>query len=806
MKRKHALRLWAAALPLLLLCASCVSSEKKPEKEKEEKSNRFAFLHREKSEPHRESYEALEDELVTDHKLKDARRTESRFKTLETSGAPVRSEGDAGKKSSARSTGATGKSSSVGTGANAVRFYDDFVALNGDEELSVSLTFNSAPLLDVLSAFADILGFNFVADNDLKGVVTLNLNSKMTRRELWNTFDRMLTLAGAGVKVEDSLIRVMSTGKFPLQPDQKLGKSAGNTILFFPLTTATGKEVVTQLKPFLSREGVCVELTKPNAVLVCELPENMPKIKQLLEFIDRNSRRNWPRAVMRCRNILPSKVVLELQEILPVLGFNVYKTTDRTELPGAVQLAGIDRLDVVVASAATGEAVEAIRAWVDLLDSANSSNQERVFVYKVRHNKAAQLAQALAVIYQTSGSSLSIDSSTGDSKLENINSSSTGRTTAATSAQNRNRTVSAANTVGNTQTDVNSNIFDNQVRVFADGVLNRLVIRTTLRTYASIKALLDRLDVVPAQVLLQVLVVEVTLSEETQFGLEFSGYNSGSNVMSLMGTNYQGTDTKLNPFTSLYDSDGNKTGAQINTGNERQSGATFLLADPSNPQKRFGYIRALAGNGLVKVLSSPQLLVTSHNQASIQVGSSIPVITSGITNSSSSGEVTQSYTYKDVGVILEVTPQITSTDLISLQISQELSDAKTNTTSDTIDSPEITKRVVQTAMTIANGQTMIIGGLIQEKKNDSLESIPGINQIPVLNRLLGSTNASIERSEILVMITGYIVNERSKVEDMISRYNDALKVLNDFDAETANGGKKRKSKKPSMLMDKDFWM
>ena len=151
-----------------------------------------------------------------------------------------------------------------------------------------------------------------------------------------------------------------------------------------------------------------------------------------------------------------------------------------------------------------------------------------------------------------------------------------------------------------------------------------------------------------------------------------------------------------------------------------------------------------------------------------------------------------------------MTPQVTSTDLISLEVSQELSQAVTNTSS-TIDSPEISKRNVQTAMTIADGHTMIIGGLIQEKKDDKLDSLPFINKIPILNRLVGNTNAKAERSEILVMVTGYIVDERSPVEEMIKRYNDAIKALNEYDR-TLGDRPDADDGKPKLLMDKDFWL
>ena len=106
-------------------------------------------------------------------------------------------------------------------------------------------------------------------------------------------------------------------------------------------------------------------------------------------------------------------------------------------------------------------------------------------------------------------------------------------------------------------------------------------------------------------------------------------------------------------------------------------------------------------------------------------------------------------------------------------------------------------------MTIANGRTMIIGGLIQEKINDSLASVPLINSIPIINRLLGSTDASIERSEILVLITGYIVNERNQLEEMIRRYNDAIEALNQYDQTT---GEKRPDVRTPLLGRKDFWI
>ena len=778
LRKKLNLLAIVSALFSVLLLSSCRMFDHQEEK-KQPEEDRFAFLHRDKKPQTKgENYESASAERI---KPKDADRPVIPSEQLEKF-----------------SVQESKKTPLTELGKPAPKFYEDFIALNGDEMLDVSLVFNSAPLLDVLSAFGDLLGFNFVADSDLKGVVTLNLNSKMSRRELWNTFDRMVFLVGAGVKVEDSLLRIMALNKFAMQPDNRPGKGAKTEIYYRQLINATSTEVTRQIRSFIGSAAVIADLTRPNAVMICDSSENMPKLRELIEYLDRNGKADWPRAVIPCNHVLPTKVALELQEILPVLGLKIHKSSDRNDAPGAVYAVGLDRMRLMVVSAATQEAVNLIKEWVNLLDSAGSDDQESVFVYKVRHNKAAHLSRALSIIFETQGTALTIDSNTGNTRLETINSPTQRRTSSTIRTTTPSSIVNAGT---NMETDQNSKVFGQPVRVFADGVLNRLVIRCTPRTYASIKALLDKLDVVPAQVLLQVLMVEVTLTESTQFGLEFSGTATSGSTSSVFGTNYPNTNTGtyLSPF--MPDGNGNSI---LRTGSDRQGGATFAITDPNDPQRRFGYIRAQAGNGLVKVISSPQLLVSSHTEASIRVGQSVPIITGSVTNSSSNGNMTNSFDYKDTGVILKVTPYVTSTDLISLEISQTMSNATTNTITPSIDSPVISERVLETSMTIANGQTMVLGGLIQENTSDNLDSIPIINQIPFLKRLLGSTNASVERTEVLVLITGYIVNEHSEIDTLIRRYNDAIKALNQYDK--ALGDKPDAERHRGVLFrNEEFW-
>ncbi|MDD3154010.1 MAG: secretin N-terminal domain-containing protein [Victivallaceae bacterium] len=769
------LRLSATAILCALFCCSCnFFEEEDPE---EAKTHRFDFIQKGTT---RDDFarETLSEEEVSPVSNNVASVVAKKLAELEKDSPSLKNA--AQKQKNSPVTEQELFEVAVPAPSTVRHFYDDLILLNSDEELSVSLVFNNAPLLDVLGAFADVLNFNFVADNDLKGTVTLNINSKLTRKELFAAFERMLSVANAVASAEDSLVKITTKSKLAMQP---LTPGAQNAEIYFhALKSVTAKEVLAQVKAFLSKDAVAVELTTPNAILVCDAPDNVAKVKAILEVIDRNAKANWKALPMLCTNVLPSKLIEELKNALPVLGFVVTKDTDRTEPTGAIRLAGVDRLGLIVVSAATQEALNVIRQWISILDSSDSIDEERVFVYKVTHSKASQLAQALAVIYETQGASLTIDTNTGVTRTDTISSQRTSSSQTTQANRNTSGTSNAAKSTTATSTDRNSNIFATTVKVFADGILNRLVIRTTPRTYASIKALLNRLDVVPPQVLLQVLVVEVTLTESTQFGLEFSMVGSGNGIGSMIGTNYGSA-----------------------TPDAQQEGLTIGITNPNDPANKFGYIRALAGNTTIKVLSSPQLLVSSNTEASINVGTDIPIITSGITNTSSDNQLLQNYTYKNTGIILTVTPQITSTDLISLAIKQELSSATQNTTSTSIDSPEINQRILETSMTIANGRTMIMGGLIQEKRNDYLKTIPLVNDIPFLRRLLGKTEAKVERSEILVMVTGYIVNEKSPVDEMLKRYNDAITAINDFEKALGDQNAISGRNRTNVLLTKEFW-
>ena len=741
---------------LLPLMTSCEAWEKATKPADDTPQNKFDFVERNNSAQYKEPEAPQPEQVEIDTKGQE--KPDLAKKAEKLSSTPTT--GNYDKTPREKEVASPGKGK---PGARKSRFYEDFILFDANDKVEVAMSFSSAPILDVLSAFADVLEFNFVASSDLRTTVTLNMSSTMTRRELWEAFDRMLQLANAAAYKDGQLLRIVAAAQTPRQSDLRVAnRGTGNSeIIFHMLKNITAREALNQIRPFLAIGGIVQEGSRPNMIVVCDSSDNLPKIKSILEIIDNPGRRNWPRAVIPCINVQPSKIAADLSQILPVLGFTVATASTRGETPGSVYVTGVDRLQLLVVSAATDEAITMLRDWVATLDSTDSDEEERVYVYKVANSKASQLAQALSVIFTTQGSSLTVDTSSGNSRTQQL-------TTQTTKVANTGNTGSAAfsragtNNDLNTTTTVRSNVFTTPVRIFADGIYNRLVIRTTPRVYRVMKALLDRLDSVPAQVLLQVLIVEVALDDGNEFGVEFNFKGSGGGTLNTFGTQY----------------------SQLNPGKGTDTGANFYIANPSNPDEKFAYIRALATRNKVKIISSPQLLVTSNTEAKIQIGDSVPLVTGSISSSESiAGQVTNSYTYRETGIIMTMTPQVTSSNLISLEIKQEVSEPVTNTISTAKDTPVIQKREIETAMTIANGKTMIMGGMIQEKISDDLDSIPIISDIPFLGRLFGNTKQSKSRTEMLVLVTGYIVDEKGKVEDMIKRYNDAVKALSNFEGD-----------------------
>ncbi len=639
----------------------------------------------------------------------------------------------------------------------------------------MKFNWDAMPITDVLTVFSskDFLGFNYLLDPTVKGTVTIYFDTQMTRRELWQILEQMLWTCNAYCPPEGDLLKIVQFKNMPKEPKVNIKNSPISNVqlMLVPISNSTAKNIMEMIKPFLTDGATVMSLPTQNSILLVETPANIPKLQSLIEMLDQNEKDGWSQVAIPCVNAGAPTIKTEPATLLPVLGFPVTVSDQGAQKgvaePGAIHLTSLDRLQVIVASAANVEAIEEIKKWVAILDRADIGEQDRVFVYKCINNQAEHLLDALNSIFTIQGFKMSSAASSSGGQQGGAAKAAT--TTAAPSVPAPPQGAKKTNLENTTTTSV----FEVPSKVLADGVNNRLIVRTTSRAYAMIKAVLDRLDTVPKQVLLQVLVAEVTLTNSTQFGVEWADNQNintggGNRANQQFGTNYR----DLNP------------GPVNGSGDGSDYGLKYWLTDSDDPSKTFAYLRAVAGENNLKVLSCPQIITISHNTAHVKVGDKVPLLT-GQNQQQNTTNVFNEIKYQDTGIITDITPHVTEGGLITMEVKQTLSDAIPNTTSK-IDSPVIQERLFETSLAVRDGNTLVVGGLILERDIESRTNVPFVINVPVIGNFLGSNDVQKRRIEILCLITATVITEKSDIEMMIERYKSSMERIKKFNESISN--------------------
>jgi type II secretory pathway component GspD/PulD (secretin) len=289
-------------------------------------------------------------------------------------------------------------------------------------------------------------------------------------------------------------------------------------------------------------------------------------------------------------------------------------------------------------------------------------------------------------------------------------------------------------------------------RIFPDEVTNTIIILATPEDYALILETLRKVDTVPRQVMIEVLIAEISLTDDLKFGLEWSLKSKGDKGFLSMSGAF------IPPASSSSSSSNSNTSTTPQVG-----GFTFFGIDSTGLIR--GYLQALANEGKTNVLGSPHIMAADNRDARIQIGSQVPIVT----DVQSTTVTTQNVQYKDTGVILKITPSINDSGLVALKIHQEVSDFTfQNIGTNTF--PVFTKREAETYMVAQDGQTIVIGGLISESKKNARTGLPFLSKIPILGYLFGYTDDQFARSEIIMLLRPRVVRNQKEAESLTDYY------------------------------------
>jgi len=386
-----------------------------------------------------------------------------------------------------------------------------------------------------------------------------------------------------------------------------------------------------------------------------------------------------------------------------------------------------DRTNSVVVSAPE-DTMAVIERLIADLDS-DSSEGQSVFVYSLKNAQAANLVDVLNELFSEMSDTETTNAGAAAERQNTGRGNMPGQSTAAASVS------SSGDLAG-------------EVTFQADEDTNSLIILTTQANYAKVKRVLDELDKPVPQVLIKVLIAEVTHDNSLDVGTEFSYLNEWQNDGSVSIV----TEGRLGDLSTNYIAN---------------------VVDENFDVK----LRALAEQGKLNILSKPYILASNNQEASITVGSSVPFVTASRTTET--GQTINTIEYEDIGIILDVSPYINDDGLVIMDLSQEISalSGTTVTISETVDASVISKRSSSNRVIARDGQTVVIGGLMQDVEEDMVRKIPLLGNIPLLGILFKHVETQTTKTELLIFLTPTVAANDAELAVLSDREKSGNEVI-----------------------------
>jgi general secretion pathway protein D len=681
----------------------------------------------------------------------------------------------------------------------------------GEKVYPIDLNLKNADLVEAIRVLADTMGLNYNIDPKVKGTVNVRASGNLGKSELLSIMETILTINGATMIKNQGLYSIVPADKaatrgLPVYSQGAIPPGMRAQVVFLEQTPA--KEMGAVLKPLMSQAGN-IEVAAHNSLILVDNPQNLEKLLKLIYLMDTRALADTLVRIVKVHNTNPTEIITELETIFSAYG----NLAQRGKGNFGVSFLPVDRLNSVMILANSQPLAERALYWVRQLDS-KTDLLANVHVYNVLNYKAKNLANLLTQVYGGAASAPQIKESKPGGGSTSLAASSMGAQGGA--GQSRGMmggagaggsgmsepggTLGAMGATGTTGTpggDVGGTMTalkerasglgggaqgsspKEGVRIIPDEENNLLVVVAPPHEWNVISRILTQLDIMPRQVLNEVLIAEVRLTDDLKYGIEFliggvpsavqtsTGTQTTSNVPSgVLVSGGQGTSTTV---TGSGGNSGTITTVPASgiPGVEMVSGAaaafsaagglTFAALDTANKLRTL--INLMAAEGKVNILASPHIMAANNQEARIMIGEEVPILTSQSVPliSQTTSFQTSTVQYRNTGIILTVKPQINAKGLVTLDIAQEVSDAK-NTTTGVGGTPTFTVRQAHTSLITADNQTVVLGGLIREDNTHTQAGIPGLRKMPLIGPLFGSEGVSKQRTELIVLITPHIIS------------------------------------------------
>ena len=629
------------------------------------------------------------------------------------------------------------------------------ITADPSEPGNITLNFQDTDIREFLKVvMGDVLNKNYVIDEKVVGKVTIATAKPVRKDGLMALVEDILTMNGAVILKEGAVYRILPKnqavrGNLPPALSRQIDE--GYSVRIIPLRFIAAQEMEKILEPFLV-EGSELRIDKKrNLIIVSGSQQEIATVQETVDVFDVDWLRGMSVGLYPLDYVEPGILKTELDSVLAAI-----EAGDGSELlQGLVRTVPIDRLQSILLISSTPAALREVEIWIHRLDRPGKSENKRLYVYNVQNAKATDLGQILGQIFN-------IDSEEAVSAPARDTQLAPGLSPVEITDDDHQQAVDGHRGKAPEATRIASGAeggvalpSGQSIEIIADDVRNALVVLATPQDYRMVELALAKLDVVPLQVLIEASIIEVSLKDDLNYGVEWFFKNSieRGNV-----TEGRGVLDLGNPGLSAL-----------------SPSFSYTIVDTAD-QVRIA-LNVLEQESEVNVLSSPSLMVLDNQTAYINVGDEIPVpARQSISNINPDSPTVNEIQFRQTGVTLTVTPRVNSSGLVTMEIKQEVSNAVSTTSSD-IDAPTIQQRQVESTVAINSGETIVLGGLIQDTQTNAESGIPVLHRIPLLGKLFGQTRDEVRRTELLVMITPRVIRNRNEAQDVTEEFKRKLRGI-----------------------------
>ena len=613
----------------------------------------------------------------------------------------------------------------------------------------VVFNFDNADLYEVIRVMAEILKINYIVDPKVRGVVNIHTVGQIPAEEVFPIFQSILRLNGATAVKKGNVYEIVPFGDakksyvpFSTTRDPaKLAAEERYTTQIIILRYIPTAEASKLIKPFLSDGADIIEHPPHNILIINDLASNVRKSLDMINLFDVDLFVDMKIRIYPVLNADVTEIAKEMERI-----FASFEVSTKSGRGVGITFTPVARINSLLVISSIPHIFEKVEAWLRELDKTPSEGTKlSVFVYYVQNAKAKDLADVLKQIFVA----------TKEKRPEFRE-----RVVTPEPAQRSVRPTTPAPSAP--PKEEAAAVPEGEINIVVDESNNALVIRAFQRDYRSILETIKKLDIYPKQVLIETMLAEITLDDTTEFGLEWSRWLS-SKPPNAQEVSVQGKPP-LDPFSL----------AAVSL---PQVGIKYSIVDLGG--KIAASIKASAVRGRVNVISSPNIIASNNKEAKIQIGTSQPILTSTYTTTAtaSTNVVEGSIEYKDIGIIVTLTPRISDGGLITLEISIEDSGVSETTLGNLENIPVFTKKTAKTILSVLEGQMIVIGGLISNEKRVLKTGIPLLSRIPLLGALFGTQRYTGLKTELVFLMTPHIITDHMQSDTVTREFREKVEGI-----------------------------